>query len=314
MHYGIRHITRFTYSATIRESVMEVRLQPRSDLCQRSLRFELATEPRASVSSYTDPFGNLVHHFDIPGAHRELMLTAESIVEFVSEVSPLPSIGLDGWQMIDESARSAEGWEMLQDSTFARRTPRLEELATSIGAGRHLDPSSAVLALTAAVHGQFEYRRESTRVDSPIDEAIATRQGVCQDFAHVLIALLRRSGIPSRYVSGYLFHGRDERPAEGAMHAWVEVLLPGGWIGLDPTLNRLAGSAHVRVAIGRDYADITPTKGVYKGDASGELAVAVHMSQNGLPPPSTKFSPVLVWTMPAQDSDEPAAAKQQQQQ
>jgi transglutaminase-like putative cysteine protease len=204
---------------------------------------------------------------------------------------------------------------MTQESVFARRTALLEELASSIDAGRHLDPSSAVLALTDAVHKGFVYRRESTRVDSPIDDALTAKQGVCQDFAHILIALVRRSGIPCRYVSGYLFHGRDERSAEGAMHAWAEVLLPTvGWIGLDPTLNQLAGPEHVRVALGRDYADIAPTRGVFKGEGAGELAVAVQMSRNNLPPSSTRFSPVLVWTTPEPSPDDQAAALQQQQQ
>ena len=124
-------------------------------------------------------------------------------------------------------------------------------------------------------------------VDSPIDHALESRQGVCQDFAHIMIALTRRIGIPCRYVSGYLFHkaGDKTRSAEGATHAWVETLLPGlGWVGLDPTNNVLAGERHVRTSVGRDYADVPPTKGVFKGSADSQLLVAVHVAPSDAPP------------------------------
>ena len=120
-------------------------------------------------------------------------------------------------------------------------------------------------------------------------------------------------------MSGYLFHSRGERAAEGATHAWVEAWLPGsGWVGVDPTSNVLAGERHVRVAIGRDYADVAPTRGVYKGMAAGSLAVAVQVSRDDLPPASTKFSPVLTWTAPpppppALQSDDQQQQQQQQQ-
>jgi transglutaminase-like putative cysteine protease len=312
MQYAIRHTTRFTYSAPVRESVMEVRLQPRSEQSQRCERFELSTDPRASVSSYRDSLGNVVHHFDIPEAHRELLLMTESLVEIVGDCPALPSLGLEAWRAVDGAAASADAWEMTQESAFARRTPLLDAFAASIGAGRGVDPSSLVLKLARAVHGEFVYERRSTRVDSPIDEALAARRGVCQDFAHILIALVRGCGIPCRYVSGYLFPRREERSTEGAMHAWVEVWLPeGGWIGIDPTADELAGSNHVRVAVGRDYADIAPTRGVFKGEAVGELAVAVHMSRDRLPPVPASFSPVLVWTTPKPDRAVVHSAQQQ---
>ena len=177
-----------------------------------------------------------------------------------------------------------------------------------------MDPGSVVMALANAVHQSFEYKTAATRVDSPIDEALASRKGVCQDFAHILIALLRRVGVPARYVSGYLFHSRGERAAEGATHAWVEAWLPAlGWVGVDPTSNVLAGERHVRVAIGRDYADVAPTRGVYKGMAAGTLAVVVHVSRDDLPPASAKFSPVLTWTAPPPSPPSLQSDDQQQQ-
>jgi transglutaminase-like putative cysteine protease len=128
---------------------------------------------------------------------------------------------------------------------------------------------------------RFEYSPRSTRVDSPIDDALKTRRGVCQDFSHIFIALARGIGVPCRYVSGYLFHqGAEDRSSDGATHAWAEVFLPDlGWIGFDPTNNLIARERHIRVAVGRDYADVPPTRGVYKGLAGmkSELAVAVNV-------------------------------------
>jgi transglutaminase-like putative cysteine protease len=134
--------------------------------------------------------------------------------------------------------------------------------------------------LTSALFNTFEYTPRSTRVDSPIDDALKSRQGVCQDFAHIMIALVRGLGVPCRYVSGYLFHRATDhdRSSDGATHAWVEALLPDlGWVGFDPTNDLIAGDRHVRVAIGRDYVDVPPTRGVYQGVSAvkSELAVAV---------------------------------------
>ena len=321
MHYAIRHITRFTYDAPIRESVTEIRMQPRTELAQRCLRFELATQPRAHVSSYVDLMGNIVHHFDIPSEHTELLVTAQAIVEFVgdNDLATPATTSMEAWRDIESATRTADAWEMVRPSAFVRETPLLQEFAQTLEIDRGMGPGSVVMALANAVHQSFEYKTAATRVDSPIDEALASRKGVCQDFAHILIALLRRVGIPARYVSGYLFHSRGERAAEGATHAWVEAWLPGsGWVGVDPTSNMLAGERHVRVAIGRDYADVAPTRGVYKGMAAGSLAVAVQVSRDDLPPASTKFSPVLTWTAPpppppALQSDDQQQQQQQQQ-
>ncbi len=157
-------------------------------------------------------------------------------------------------------------------------------------------------------------------MDSPVDDALRNRKGVCQDYAHIMIALVRRMGIPCRYVSGYLFHkaGSKTRSTEGATHAWVEAYLPElGWLGLDPTNNVIADESHVRTAVGRDYADVPPTRGVFKGDASSELTVAVRVTPSDkAPPPETElesedWSSVLQ-SEPA-EADQIAAEQQQQQ-
>jgi transglutaminase-like putative cysteine protease len=155
-------------------------------------------------------------------------------------------------------------------------------------------------------------------VDSPIDHALESRQGVCQDFAHIMIGLTRRIGIPCRYVSGYLFHkaGDKTRSAEGATHAWVETLLPGlGWVGLDPTNNVLAGERHVRTSVGRDYADVPPTKGVFKGSADSQLLVSVQVAPSDAPPLEPELG-IEDWSTALREEglDHELAAQHQQQQ
>jgi transglutaminase-like putative cysteine protease len=278
--YTIRHVTRFTYEVPITESVMETRMQPRSEGPQRCVRFGLSTTPSARVRMYSDPEGNIVHHFNIPGRHTRLIVTAEALVECAPVAEPPDRLEADAWPHLDRLTASGEFWELLHDSPFARQTPLLETFAREVGLARGDDPLAAVRRTMSEIHARFEYRPRTTRVDSPIDEALEARRGVCQDFAHIMIALVRQLGMPCRYVSGYLFqqNDREVRSTDGATHAWVEALIPGfGWTGFDPTNNMLAGDHHIRVAIGRDYADVPPTRGVFKGLSAvrSELAVAV---------------------------------------
>ena len=294
MLYNIRHVTRFTYESAISESVMEARMQPRTDATQRCLHFGLRTQPASRVMMYQDHQGNVVHHFNIPGRHSQLTVTAEALVACSAAVDPpsaadsfahVPNAavmsGSTTWERLDALTSSGEFWDVLNSSPFARRTARLETFACEIGLGRDSDPLVTVRQLTAEIHQRFEYSPLSTRVDSPIDDALETRRGVCQDFAHIMIALVRGLGIPCRYVSGYLFQqGQDSvRSVDGATHAWVEVLMPDlGWIGFDPTNNLMTGDRHIRVAIGRDYADVPPTRGVYKGVSAVRTELAVGVS------------------------------------
>ena len=280
MFYTIRHVTRFTYESSITESVMEARMQPRSDGPQRCVRFGLSTTPSSRVRMYADPEGNIVHHFNIPGRHTRLIVTAEALVECAPVAEPPERLEADAWQRIDQQTASGEFWELLHDSPFARQTPSLAALAQEFGFERGDDPLASVRRTMSEIYSRFEYSPRATRVDSPIDEALEARRGVCQDFAHIMIALVRRLGVPCRYVSGYLFQHTDRkvRSTDGATHAWIEALLPGlGWVGFDPTNDMIAGDRHIRVAIGRDYADVPPTRGIFKGLSAvrSELAVAV---------------------------------------
>ena len=282
MRYSVRHVTRFTYDTPITESVMEARMQPRSDGLQRCLHFSLTAAPAARMMMYQDHDGNTVHFFNIPARHSRLTITADALVESLAP-KPVPHrVGPGAWAQLDAVAASGEWWEWTAPSPFTHRTPRLDSFSRELALERGHDPLVVLRRVMSEIYARFEYKPQSTRVDSPIDVALEARRGVCQDFAHIFIALMRPLGIPTRYVSGYLFRelASGDRTAEGASHAWAESFVPGlGWVGFDPTNNLVVEDQHIRVAVGRDYADVPPTRGVYKGLTAvrNELAVAVRV-------------------------------------
>ncbi|GAC1629938.1 MAG: transglutaminase family protein [Chloroflexota bacterium] len=287
MYYSIRHVTKFRYSQAVSESVLDVRMQPRSEGFQRCVHFELRTSPKASITAYIDNGENRVHHFDVPDRHTHLSIRAEALVEMQAPPVVPEHLAPDAWDTLDALTATDEYWDALAPSHYVQDTERLQDARREWHVERDADPLTALRRLNATLHDNLTYTPESTRVDSPIDEALSTRQGVCQDFTHIMLALVRPLGIPCRYVSGYLFHRVDDhdRSARDATHAWVEALLPGlGWVGFDPTNNLVAGDRHIRVAVGRDYADVPPTRGVFKGRAETELAVSVRVLPSAAPP------------------------------
>jgi transglutaminase-like putative cysteine protease len=311
MYYSIRHVTRFRYGARVYESVMEARMQPRSESTQRCYSFKLAVQPRARVYFYRDSLANTVHYFDIPENHRELAITAEALVDL--DPVPIPDRMDQGdWKLFEPDLMPADAFEMLLPSHFARSSPALEEFAAKIGAERRGDPLSLLKELNQSIFSAFKYKPKATRVDSQIEDALSSHQGVCQDFAHIFISVLRGLRIPARYVSGYLYHGSEDRDrsSDGATHAWVEAWLPGpGWVGFDPTNNLLASERHIRTAIGRDYADVPPTRGVFKGEASTKLTVSVTVSPSRILPPERDLIPESI----SEEFGEPRKSNRQRQ-
>ena len=225
MYYTVHHITRFRYSSPISESIMEVRIQPRSEGIQHCLDFQLHTNPRAIIMSYRGELDNRVHHFDIPNLHSHLAITAKVLVELTSP-PPLPqSLSPHAWDELDELTGTDEYWDMLKPSHFAHPSDLFYDLARELHLQRRDDPLSVVRDLNSALHQTFAYSQKKTRVDSPIDDALRERCGVCQDFAHIMITLVRELQIPCRYVSGYLVPQERVRDhSANATHAWVEAL------------------------------------------------------------------------------------------
>ena len=319
MFYAIRHVTRFQYEEPVSETVMEVRKHPRTEGNQRCLSHTLRVMPRARVFSYRDYLGNTVLHFNVPGRYTKLMLAADSLVE-VEAPPELPRLTADHWAELDTQVAQGDFWEFLTPSHFARPSQELAAFGQAIHCERGVDPLTTVRTIKRKIYEHFDYDTESTEVDSPIEQALRMRRGVCQDFAHIMITLLRELRIPARYVSGYTFHSRTkDRSVEGATHAWVEAFLPRvGWLGIDPTNRLIASERHVRTAIGRDYADVPPTRGVFKGGGAGKLSVSVKVTLSDAPLAAQEEPTTETWT-PAPEPEQVLAGpfhhhQQQQQQ
>ena len=258
------------------ESHTIVHLQPRSDTAQYCTRFELTVSPRARVFSYADRFGNDVQHFAVLPEHDTLEIVARSQVVTArgKAHAPVPVRRAE----VDADPALLDMWDFLHESRYVRYGPELEALAASAGAPRPDDDLAEWFrAASKTIHDAFTYESGTTSVRTTVEESIALRRGVCQDYAHVLIALCRHAGIAARYVSGYIHSGGggDTLGAE-ASHAWAEAYLgPRGWVGIDPTNDTWIGDHFVRVATGRDYRDVSPVRGVYVGASSSTLSVDV---------------------------------------
>jgi len=259
----IVHSTHYRYTGPIAETSMEVRLRPMDGNGQRCLDFELEVSSGIKPRTYSDGYGNNVHYFNLVRPHTRLSITSRSVVETGLELDAEP------------------GEELVQD--FLRfRSPVKDVPGVRELAGRHpvADPRSgpavehALDELTRTISREFAYDRAVTNVYSAVDEVLELRAGVCQDFAHLFLAAARAMGVPARYVSGYI-HSSGSSVAS-ASHAWAEGWVPGhGWVGYDATRPVRTTENHVRLAVGRDYSDAAPTRGIYIGAATGTMDVRV---------------------------------------
>lgn len=273
MRFQIQHRTRYHYSSPVRESFNEVRLKPVTNEHQTVESFVLKVLPACPLRHYEDFYRNWIHHFEIPGAHSVLSIEALTRVSTRSHALPLDATPapMDGLQ---ECARMERCFDYLQPSRYVDLDPATWRLALDVTAGIP-DIWQAAVAIMRHIHGQFVYTPQSTTVHTRSSEVLAGRQGVCQDFAHVMVALCRSVRIPALYVSGYL---ATERAS--ATHAWVEVFVPGiGWQPLDPTHNTAADETYVKIAVGKDYADVTPVRGHYKGTQDRRMEVEVSITE-----------------------------------
>jgi transglutaminase-like putative cysteine protease len=275
MRFTIAHRTRYRYPVPVHESHTIVHLQPRSDVAQYCTRYELTVSPRARVFSYADRFGNDVQHFAVLPEHDTLEVIARSqVVTARGKARPPAPVRR---RLVDEDPLLEELWDFLHESRYVRFGPELDALAASIGTP---EPDDDLVewfrSASKTIHDGFAYEKDTTNVYATVEEAVALRRGVCQDFAHVLIALCRRAGVAARYVSGYIHAGGGDTLGAEASHAWAEAYLgPHGWVGIDPTNDTWIGDHFVRIASGRDYRDVSPVRGVYVGAKSSTMSVDV---------------------------------------
>jgi transglutaminase-like putative cysteine protease len=292
------HETRYAYAAPVSLAHHLAYLQPLSDAAQQLLGFELAVMPSAdALKSGEDSYGNRRCHFSVARSHERLVVRAASRVRVAPRFGALRPGTSPPWDELAARLRYVARSRFEPAVEFALPSPfvpRLEEVrdwgAPSFAPGRPV--ADAALDLMHRLHADFEYRSQSTDVDTPLAQAFAQRSGVCQDFAHLMAGAMRMFGLPVRYVSGYLLteppDGGDALLGADASHAWVQAWCPGtegvppdGWLDLDPTNDVVPASGHVRVAVGRDYGDVTPLRGVIRGGGRHTLAVAVTTRQVG---------------------------------
>ena len=272
----IVHKTRVVYEGTARASYNEARMTPVSLPTQTALETRVWTGAGTPVWSYVDYWGTRVSSFDIQAPHKELSVTSRSVVE--TGLAPAPSTPLT-WSQLREIAGSGRQAEYLWPTPRTTVSPALAAAARQAAADA--DPLEAAADIAALVRDRVAYVPGSTGVQTSAQEAWDQGQGVCQDIAHLTVALLRKVGLPARYVSGYLHPSPEAGLGDtvtGESHAWVEYWT-GQWVAADPTNQAPVGECHVVVARGRDYADVPPLKGIYHGAPSSTMDVAVELTR-----------------------------------
>jgi len=274
----ITHRTGYRYGAPVVASFNEVRMTPRDADGQMLLSHQLQVSPRASVQAYSDYWGALVQSFDVHEEHDVLEIVATSLVDVPGGHAVAPGATWDevhAPEIVDRWQEFLVPTSLVDDATLdPLRADVVEDLR------RCATPAEAITGAIAATRDRIRYDDSATHVMTTAREAWSVGAGVCQDYSHAMLSLLRALRIPARYVSGYL-HTEDEAPGMtvvGESHAWVDVW-NGGWEAYDPTNDRRVGAAHVVVARGRDYDDVPPLKGIYAGGGSESLGVAVEITQ-----------------------------------
>lgn len=297
MHLEIRYVTRFVYPSPVWDSHNALRARPRSGDHQTTGSYSVEVTPSARIHSYVDHWGTHVDTFGIRPPHEELVVDVRTAVD--TRPRPIPESPVPVERVRDTEFRVAH-WAFLQPTRHTRWNPEIASVAARL-VGEAGDLVEAVRAVNDGVHRTVDYRPGATRVGVDVTEVWNRKAGVCQDFAHLAVAMLRSAGIPARYVSGY-FYAAD--PSDGSSpegdeivvqtHAWVQAAIPGfGWWALDPANGLAVGERHVAIGHGRDYDDVTPLRGVYTGDSEHELGVEVLMG----------FDQVDVRRLPEVDSE-----------
>lgn len=270
------HTTGFAYNAPVTSSYNEARLTPRSDHRQNVILNRVETAPATRWYRYTDYWGTAVTAFDLHAPHTTLEVSGSSVVETDPFTAPTETVT---WTQLGGAYLRDRFGELLSDTAYVPGSRKLAAVARDLRTGR--EPAEAVVAASNWVHEEMSYVPGTTGVHTSALQAWDERAGVCQDYAHLTLLLLRSMGIPSRYVSGYL-HPKPSAAlgdtVEGESHAWVEAWT-GEWWGHDPTNAVEVNEQHVSVAVGRDYADVPPLKGIYSGGGSTDLDVVVEITR-----------------------------------
>ncbi len=277
--YNVHHDTHFSYSEPVSENIMILAVEPLENEYQQKKSFKLQVSNSPPVFQYRDCFENKRHYFNIPKRIKELSITSLSTLYVSEKEPPLPN--KIHWEALVQLKEKGTHWHWFQPSFFARSSSTLASFIENHKIKKLSDPLASLIKLNQQLFSLFTYKTNTTHVHSPIEDILQTRCGVCQDYTHVMITIARLWGIPTRYVSGYFYQAdKVNQHLPNETHAWLECFLPPfGWLGFDPTNNQLTNRSHIRVAVGRDYADVPPTKGFFKGIATSKLKVFVNVDK-----------------------------------
>jgi len=273
----IKHTTKYIYESPVRDSANQIILFPIKDEYQDVLKQEITITGNPLVDKHEDYYGNEVGSFTYIEPHMVMMISSKILVNTRHKTLPVNDIfPSHQWEDLKRLQNIVPYIDFLKQEYFEG----LNELKPIVENERAKDdtPYQVALRFCQYVYDNFNYIKGVTTVDTTLDEIWKLKAGVCQDFAHILMEMLRMVNIPSRYVSGYICNGMR---GEGATHAWTEAYIPDyGWLGLDPTNNCIANETHVRLAVGRNFSDCSPVKGVYKGSSKHRLEVAVSVDED----------------------------------
>ncbi len=277
--FEIHHVTEFAYEWPVQRATMLLRLEPRADERQQVFDFSYEIEPHTTPVAVSDPFGNKCHLIDFQFLEQSsVIVTSNSQVQTNQSLITAPNDCETSWDQLADSINPIEQWEFLAPSNRVYSSQKLLSFLSSNNIERGNDPYLALKEAADKIYQKIQYQPGSTEVTSTIEDCLEQGSGVCQDFTHIMLAIGRSWGIPSRYVSGYLhlFPDKDQVISEEASHAWGEYFLPNlGWIGIDATNDTIVDSRYVRVSLGRDYDDAAPTKGVVYGGGKSKLNVNI---------------------------------------
>lgn len=287
-HYTVEHETSYAYTAPVSQSWQLARLTPRTLPWQKLLSHSLQIDPPPDEQhDAADSFGNSVTHFGVHGAHRVLRVRMHCTVEVTPRPLAIDAAEIESWESVRDAVRLDPSLDNLNPARMSEPTPLvpLSDAAQAYAASSLLprrDWLDAVSELMHRIHTDFEFVPGATTVSTSVDEVLAMRHGVCQDFAHLLLACLRTHGLPARYVSGYLLTepppGQPRLMGVDASHAWVAAFSPRhGWVEFDPTNDQLADHRYITLAWGADFADVVPLRGVILGGGTQEMQVSVNV-------------------------------------
>jgi transglutaminase-like putative cysteine protease len=280
--YKIKHLTRYTYASPVIDCTNQIMLYPIIDDRLEVKKHEIKISNNPEIEVFVDYFGNRVGAFSVIKPHTELLIESNAEVTTKQVLVPMDEMSAeDQWRHLDEIKYGIEFFDFLKEASFSSATDTKKALSEVVNFADK--PLKNALVLSEYVYDNFTYKQGVTSVETPVEDIWKLKAGVCQDFAHMLLVLLRMFKIPARYVSGYICPKETGVRGEGATHAWVEAYIPFyGWLGLDPTNNCIVTDGHVKIAVGRNFADCTPVKGTYKGSGDHTLEVTVHI-ENGKP-------------------------------